>query len=556
MTLLMKRSGWLATVVSLSLGLWIVSWEAPVSLPVWPSTLLQAASAGQGVSYQQIVDAEQNPGHWLTYSGTYSSQRYSRLDQVHRGNVGRLKLKWVFQMKTLVKIETSPLMVDETLYITKSPSDAFAIDARTGRPYWSYERALPDRISVCCEFVNRGLAILGDRVYLGTLDAHLVALDRKTGAVIWDREVADYRQGYSITVAPLAVKDKIVVGISGGEYGIRGFLDAFHADTGERAWRFYTIPGPGEPGHETWSDDSWKTGGGSTWVTGSFDPELNLIYWGVGNPSPDFDGRKRKGDNLYTDSAIALDADTGKLKWHFQFTPHDIHDWDAVQIPVLADAPFQGRQRKLIFWGNRNAFYYVLDRVTGEFLLAKQFAKQNWAKEIDASGRPVRIPNMEPSEEGTLVYPGVQGATNWFSPSYSPRTGLYYLNVWELPNLFYMKEQEYDPGNFFFGSLIQGASQEPGYGALRALIPQTGELKWEYRQHSVPWAGILSTAGDVIFSGTNDGQFFALDAQSGQELWVASLGGIISAGPVTYLSEGKQQVAISAGNGLFVFELE
>ncbi len=551
----MKRIGWLAAAWVLSVAFWVLTQEAPGLLSASPSAPTESEPSGQGVSYQQIVEAEQNPGHWLTYSGTYRSQRYSRLDQVHRGNVSQLRLKWVYQMKTLVKTETSPLVVDETLYATKSPSDAFALDARTGRPYWSYERQLPDRISVCCEFVNRGLAILGDRVYLGTLDAHLVALDRKTGAVIWDREVADYRRGYSITVAPLAVKDKIVVGIAGGEYGIRGFLDAYNARTGERAWRFYTIPGPGEPGHETWSGDSWKTGGGSTWLTGSFDPELNLIYWGIGNPSPDFDGRKREGDNLYTDSAIALDADTGKLKWHFQFTPHDIHDWDAVQIPVLADAPFQGRQRKLIFWANRNAFYYVLDRETGEFLLAKQFAHQNWAKEIDSSGRPVRIPNMEPSEDGVLVYPGVQGATNWFSPSYSPRTGLFYVNVWELPNLFYMEEQEYDPGNFFFGSLIQGASQEPGYGALRAMIPQTGELMWEYRLHSVPWAGILSTAGDVIFSGTNDGQFFALDAQTGRELWVASLGGIISAGPVTYLSEGKQQVAISAGNGLFVFEL-
>ena len=551
----MKRIGGLAAAGVLSFAFWICTPETLDLLSASPSAATESESSGPGVSYRQIVEAEKNPGLWLTYSGTYSSQRYSRLDQVHRGNVNQLRLKWVHQMKTLVKIETSPLVVDETLYVTKSPSDAMALDARTGRPYWSYERQLPDRISVCCEFVNRGLAILGNRVYLGTLDAHLVALDRKTGAVIWDREVADYRRGYSITVAPLAVKDKIVVGISGGEYGIRGFLDAYDARTGERAWRFYTIPGPGEPGHETWSGDSWKTGGGSTWVTGSFDPELNLIYWGVGNPSPDFDGRKRAGDNLYTDSAIAVDADTGKLKWHFQFTPHDIHDWDAVQIPVLADAPFQGRQRKLILWANRNAFYYLLDRETGEFLLAKQFARQNWAQEIDSSGRPVRIPGMEPSEEGTLVYPGVQGATNWFSPSYSPRTGLFYVNVWELPNLFYREEQEYDPGNFFFGSIIQGASQEPGYGALRTLNPQTGELMWEYRLHSVPWAGILSTAGDLIFSGTSDGQFFALDAQTGRELWVASLGGIISAGPVTYLSEGKQQVAISAGSGLFVFEL-
>ncbi len=441
------------------------------------------------------------------------------------------------------------------MYLTQPPNGVFALDARTGRPFWSYERKLPERISVCCEYVNRGLAILGDRLYLGTLDAHLVALDRKSGALRWDKEVADYRDGYSITVAPLAVKDKIIVGISGGEYGIRGFLDAYDAKTGERAWRFHTIPGPGEPGNETWEGDSWKTGGGSTWVTGSFDHELNLIYWGIGNPSPDWNGEGRKGDNLFSASVIALDADTGKLQWHFQFTPHDVHDWDAVQIPVLVDTKFGGHLRKLLFWANRNAFFYVLDRKTGEFLLAQPFAKQTWAKGIDSKGRPIRVPNMEPSKEGTLVYPGVQGATNWYSPSYSSRTGLFYLSIWELPNIYYSGEADYDPGNAFYGSVIQGVSQEPGWGAVRALVPQTGEMKWEYRLHTVPWSGILSTAGDVVFGGTSDGQFFALDAYNGQELWMVPLGGMIATSAITYLSKGKQQVAISAGSGLFSFEL-
>ncbi len=519
------------------------------------SSLLAEDAFPSGVSFEQLVAADQYPEAWLTYSGSYRSQRHSRLDQVDRDNVNQLRLKWVFQVKTTEKIETSPLVVGDTMFVTAPPSNAFALDARTGRPFWSYQRRIPEGVSVCCGQVNRGLAILGDRLYLGTLDAYLVALDAKTGNVIWETEVADYQSGYAITAAPLAYEDKIVVGISGGEYGIRGFLDAYDARTGERAWRFDTIPGPGEPGNETWEGDSWKTGGGPTWLTGSADPELNLIYWGIGNPAPDWNGEVREGDNLYSSSVVALDADSGKLRWHFQFTPHDTHDWDAVQIPVLADLEFKGEQRKLMLWGNRNAFFYVLDRETGEFLLARAFAKQTWAREIDARGRPVLIPGMEPSEEGTLVYPGVQGATNWYSPSFSPHTGLFYLAIWELPNVYFSGEAIYEPGTPFYGSLIQGASDVAGWGAVRALVPETGERKWEYRLRSVPWAGVLSTAGGVVFGGTSEGQFFALADETGEELWVASLGGMIAAGPITYLSRGKQQVAIAAGSGLFVFEL-
>ena len=346
------------------------------------------------------------------------------------------------------------------------------------------------------------------------------------------------------------------MGISGGEYGIRGFLDAYDPKTGDRLWRFYTIPGPGEPGNETWAGDSWKTGGAPTWITGSFDPELNLLYWGTGNPAPDWNGEVRKGDNLYASSVIALDPDSGELKWHFQFTPHDLHDWDAAQIPVLVDTEFEGSQRKLMLWGNRNGFFYVLDRESGEFLLAKAFVKQTWAERIDEQGRPVRLPNTAPTEEGTLIYPGVQGGTNWYSPSYSPRTELYYLSVWELANRYYKGEADYNPGSPFWGGLVQGAPDELGWGAIRALVPQTGELKWEYRLHTVPWGGVLTTAGDLVFGGSSDGQFFALDSRGGEELWVAHLGGMIASNPITYVSEGKQQVAISAGSALFTFGLD
>ena len=538
-------------------AIWLVLLLAVACQPGETVPRQEAAVLSGEVTHDELLTADQLPGHWLTYSGGYRSWRYSRLDQVDTTNVHRLSLDWVFQFKSLEKVETTPLVVNGVMYVTQPPSDALALDVRTGRPYWEYRHKLPERTSVCCGQVNRGMAVLNGRVYLGTLDAQLVALDAKTGAVVWKAKVAEYSEGYSITVAPLAVKDKIIVGISGGEYGIRGFLDAYDAATGERAWRFYTIPGPGEPGNETWSGDSWKQGGAPTWITGSYDPELDLIYWGTGNPAPDWNGDVRLGDNLYASSVVAVEADTGKLRWYFQFTPHDVHDWDSVQIPVLVDGEFGGAQRKLMYFANRNGFFYVLDRTSGEFLLGKKYVKVTWAERIDDNGRPVRVPNMEPTEEGTLVYPGVQGGTNWYSPSYSPRTGLFYVPVWELPNYFYKGEADYTPGLPYWGGLIQGASEEPpGRGAIRALVPETGELKWEYPLLTVPWSGVLTTAGDLAFGGTTDGQFFALDARTGEELWVAPLGGMIATNPITYLNQGKQHLAITAGSALFSFELE
>jgi alcohol dehydrogenase (cytochrome c) len=508
------------------------------------------------VSYQRLLRADEEPGNWLTYSGNYSSHHHSRLDQVHRGNVNRLKIQWVFQLRSLEKVEVTPLVVDGMMYVTQPPNDVIALDTRTGRPFWTNRRLLPEKINTCCGQVNRGVALLDDRLYMGTVDAHLVALDAKTGTLLWDVEVADYRTGYSITCAPLALKDKVIIGISGGEYGIRGFLDAYDAKTGRRVWRFYTIPGPGEPGNETWEGDSWKTGGAPTWVTGSFDPMLDLIYWGTGNPGPDWNGEVRKGDNLYSASVVALDADTGKMKWYFQFTPHDLRDWDSTEIPVLLDGSFGGHLRKLMLFANRNAFFYLLDRETGEFLLARPFAKQTWAEGIDSKGKPIRKPGTAPSTKGTLVYPGVQGGTNWYAPSYSPQTGLLYLSVWDYASLYFTGDAPYSPGNRFIGSVPQGVPDDSGEGAVRALVPQTGQLKWEYKLYSKPQAGILSTAGGLVFGGTDEGQFFALDAQNGKELWRAQLGGVIVAAPVTYLSQGKQQVVIAAGHSIFVFQVD
>ena len=378
--------------------------------------LSAAVAAWPQVSSQRLLDAAREPEQWLTYSGNYNGQRFSPLDQITRDNVSRLALQWVFQTGVRGDHETTPLVVDGVMYITTPQNHAYALDLRTGRPLWHYERTLPKDLSICCGPQNRGFAALGDKVFLATLDAHLVALDSKTGNIIWDVGTAEADQGYSFTLAPLAVKDKIIVGVAGGEYGVRGFIDAYDAATGKRAWRFYTIPGPGEPGSETWQGESWKTGGAPAWVTGSYDPALNLIYWGTGNPGPQMYGGNRAGDNLYSDSLVALDADTGKLKWHYQFTPHDVHDWDATQVPVLIDTTIGGKPRKLVVTANRNGFFYVLDRTNGKFILAKPYTQVTWAKEIGADGRPVVLPNSEPTAEGNRVCPGGIGGTNWMSP--------------------------------------------------------------------------------------------------------------------------------------------
>jgi alcohol dehydrogenase (cytochrome c) len=448
------------------------------------------------------------------------------------------------------------------MYMVQMPNDVVALDARTGREFWKYEHILSQTVNVCCGRINRGLAILGDRLFMGTIDGFLIALDAKTGAVAWKKQVVDPMSGYSLTVAPLVVKDKLILGSAGGEYGIRGFLDAYDAKTGDRLWRFNTIPGPGEPGHETWENDAWKTGGGSVWLTGTYDPELDLTYWGVGNPSPDWNSDVRPGDNLYTDSVIALDPDTGELKWHYQFTPHDSWDYDAVQIPVQADINFQGRERKVLLWANRNGFFYVLDRATGEFLLGKPFAKVTWADGLDENGRPRRRADAEPSDEGTRVYPAVQGATNWYAPSFSPKTGLFYVSSWEYSSVYHKGDATYTPGNRYIGSLPEGIwpdpmkDEVPGYGAVQAIDPQTGEKEWEFALSRATESGLLSTDGDVLFGGSREGHFFALDPANGRLLWRVSLGGVIANSTITYLVGDRQYVSVASGNSLFTFGLE
>jgi alcohol dehydrogenase (cytochrome c) len=516
--------------------------------------LFSVAVASAQVPFQRIVDSESEPGNWLTYSRTLNGQRYSPLKEINTQNVAQLKVKWAFQFAD-PRTEVSPIAVDGILYLT-GPNMATAVDGKSGRSLWQWNRVVPsDFVSIGFGHTNRGAAILNDKLYVATLDCYLVALDLLSGAERWSAKVCDYKLGYSMTMAPLAIDGKIVVGVSGGEAGIRGFVDAYDATTGKQAWRFWTVPGPGEPGHETWSGDDWKTGGGATWVTGAYDPELKLVYWGVGNPGPDWNGDVRPGDNLYTCSFVALDADTGKLRWHFQFTPHDTHDWDATHVPILFDGNVSGSKRKLIAIANRNAFYYVLDRTTGEFIAGRPYAKQTWARGLDAKGRPIVAPDSQPTEKGALIWPNANGATVWLSPSYSPETGFVYVPVREIGANYFKRPTPYRPGMMFAGGGENELPQDDAWGAIRALHAETGEMKWEFKLLSPPWAGVLSTAGGLVFSGSDEGNFYALDAQTGKPLWDFQTGGPIVANPVSFTIDGHQCIAIAADRVLYVFSL-
>ena len=517
---------------------------------------LSTATAFAQVPYQRIAGAENAPSDWLTYSGNYQAHRFSPLSQITRQNVAQLKPFWIYQVRRTGIVETSPIVADGVMYITEPPSTVTALDVRTGRPLWTWTPAIPtDVIIIGSPPVNRGVAVLDDMVFVGTVHGHLVALDAKSGAVRWDVAVDENKRGYYMTAAPLALDGRILIGVSGAEAGIRGLLDAYDPKTGRRVWRTFTVPAPGEPGADTWGGESWKTGGGSAWLTGSYDPALNLVYWGTGNPGPDWNGDARPGDNLYTCSLIALDATDGRIKWHFQFTPHDTHDWDSNEIPVLFDAVVSGRARKLVAMANRNAFYYVLDRETGEFLAGTPYAKQTWADGLDAKGRPRVRPGLDPSVEGTLVFPNIQGASNWPSPSYSPQTKLFYQAAREMGTHYFKGEAKYKAGEAFVAGGGRAINGDDAWGAVRALEATTGKLKWEFKLLTPPMNGLLSTAGGLVFGGTEEGNFFALDADTGKPLWDVQLGAAVKANPMGFAVDGKQYVAIAAGYSLFVFGL-
>jgi alcohol dehydrogenase (cytochrome c) len=524
-----------------------------VAAATWPLAAQQ--SAGPQVTAQDLRDGLKDGSRWLHYSGDYTNQRHSPLTQITPENVPRLTPQWVFQTDTLGKFEATPLVVDGIIYITGPLDTGWALDARTGRQLWRYRRELPAGLIACCGLINRGFGVLGDRLFKTTLDAHVVAISAKSGAIVWDSVMENYRSGYSGTTSPLVVKDKVIVGVAGAEYGVRGFLDAYDAQTGKRAWRFYTTAGPEDPGHSTWrgmDPKAWEKGGGSIWVNGAYDPELNLVYWGTGNAGPDYDGSAREGDNLYTASIVALDADTGKLRWHYQFTPHDVWDWDATQMPVLADLTIAGQPHKAVMFANRNGFFYLLDRATGKLIRAKPFIETSWAKEIRADGRPMLLPNSIPSEEGTRICPDQSGGTNWMPPSFDKSLGLLFVTARESCGIFYTWKDDFNPGDSYRGGAVQRTG--PPYSALRAIDVTTGERRWDFPYTSQSWAGVLSTASGVVFAGAS-GNFMAFDARTGKNLWHFQTGSALYAGPITYLVDGRQYVLLPSGTTLTAYAL-
>jgi alcohol dehydrogenase (cytochrome c) len=512
--------------------------------------LLLAAVAMAEVRYEDLLRGM--GADWPTYAGDYSGQRHSPLRQITVANAGNLAAKWVYRVPRANRLECVPLVHEGVMYVTNS-NQVHALDARTGRPIWVYRDEQVKRRDV-----NRGVGLLGDRVYFVTSDAHLVALDRRTGGLAWSKQYADTAKGYFGTVAPFAVKDKIVVGVAGGDSGMRGFVAAMDARTGNEVWRRYTIPARGEPGSESWQDQTIDWGGGGTWLSGTYDPALNLLYWTTGNPWPDFYGGDRKGDNLYSDSLIALDADTGKMKWYFQFTPHDVWDWDAQAWPVLLDLPWEGRARKLVVHANRNGFFYVLDRTTGEFLRATPYVdKLDWAKGVDAKGRPIVVPEKVPTPAGVVACPSVRGASNWMSPSFSPATGWLYVPTLEQCDIYTASAKKPEPMKGFAGTGAETVPKDPGKFYLRALDPKTGKRVWEYPMTGKGdmWAGTVSTAGGVVFFGDDDGHLVAVDARQGRHLWHFNTGQTLTASPITYEVAGRQYVAIAAGTDVMAFGL-
>ena len=534
------------------------AWLSIVASLIFLSCCIVLHPCSAQVTSDRLLNSAKEPQNWLTYSGDYAGRRFSSLDRINTTTANALTAKWVYQTGATGKLETTPLVVDGILYATAQDDRALALDARTGRPIWMFQHALPGDIRPCCGHVNRGLAILDDKVFLGTLDAHVIALDTKTGNVIWDVVAADYQKGYSFTVAPLAVKNLVVIGVSGGEYGVRGFIDAYDAATGARKWRFYTVPGPDEPGHETWEGDSWKVGGAPAWNTGTYDPATNQIFHSQREIlRPPNRGQGRAGDNLYSNSLLALNADTGKMNWYFQFTKHDEHDWDATQVPVIIDLEKPGAGAKhLIAQANRNGFFYVLDRTTGKLISASAYGKITWSDRKDAEGRPVANKEASPTLEGHTVCPGALGTTNFMAPSFDPQTALFYVTSRDQCDIFSTAPQPYEAGHAYYGSAYFPSDEaEPYRGFLKAIDPATGEIKWKFEHTSPTWSGVLSTAGGLVFTGDAEGNFIALDAASGKPLWHFQMGGAVYAAPIAFAVDGKEYVAIAAGSAIYAFGL-
>ncbi len=512
-------------------------------------------SADLNVTYTRLKNTRAESQNWLTYWGDYQGTHFSRLNSITPSNVKQLASRWTYQFGG-GNNETVPIVTDGLMFVTGPMNNAAALDARTGRPVWKYTRQLPRVSAHCTVMTNRGFAILGDRLFMATLDTHLVALDAKTGSVIWDVPVDDYQKGYSITHAPLAINGKIIVGVTSGECGLQGFVDAYDATTGKKLWRRWSIAQPGDPARASWSGNSAEFGGSPTWMTGTYDPETDTLFWPTGNPGPDYDGSIRLGANLYSCSVLALDPNNGNLKWYFQFTPHDTHDWDATETPVLIDTFYRGKVRKLLIQANRNAFFYVLDRETGKFLEGKPFSKQTWAKGLDTQGHPIVKPGTDPTPEGTYTCPDANGATNWAAPSYDPLTKMFYIAVREACAVYTSKTREPRAGAGYTGTGQQEDEKVGAPGAIRALDPTTGDTRWNFPiQEGSPSAGVLATAGGVVFASSKDGYLIGLDAFTGRLLWRYQTGGDIRNSPISYAVDGKQYVAIASTSALFTFAL-
>ena len=543
--------------------------------------LVASASLSAQVTSDRLLHPEREPQNWLMYSGSYSGHRYSPLSQINRTNVKNLQLKWSYHplyaknSNNQNKMENTPLVADGIMY-TGTALEAVALDAVTGRQYWKLTRPLDPKAYYNAYEVNKGMAIAGDTLFWATVDCHLLAIDVKDGHVIWDKTMVDYRKGYQFNVAPLIVRNMVILGPATNEAGANCWVNAYDVKTGRELWRFDTAPNSADdPVTKSWTGESWKHGGSPIFNAGGYDPETNLTFWGTGNPNPGWNGDTRTpADNLYSNSVIALDADTGKLKWYFQFTPGDEYDWDSTQVPVLVDMDFQGKPRKLMLWANRNGFYYVLDRVTGQFQMAKAFVRQTWNNGFDENGRPIKNPAFWPKPMGGIVVdPGTQGGTNWYPPSYSPRTGLFYIPTWENSG---GRSPKYDAGEWQEGHRYTGATpppgtppaargparapanfktEEEGYGAIRALDPKTGAKKWDFKMVSYTESGVLSTGGDLVFAGGMEGNFFGLDARTGELLWHVNLGGPSASGPISYSVDGKQYIVGTGAGTMFVFAL-
>lgn len=519
---------------------------------------LKNSEPGNGLVNVQQSDLLRQPvaDNWTSYNGDYTGMRHSSLTQVTPANVSHLQAHWVFHPRTVSPLEVTPIVVAGVMFVT-SANDAYAIDASTGSVLWHHTRAISQGlVDDPGQHHNRGVAILGTRIYMETDNAHLLCLDARSGHLIWEVPYATGNRNYGATSAPLIVKDKVVVGISGGDDGVRGFVAAFDANTGEEKWRFWTIPGPGEKGNESWPGDSYLHGGGTTWLPGTYDPELNTLYWGTGNPAPDYDGSIRPGDDLYTSSLLALDPDTGALKWYFQFSPHDLYDYDAVQTPVIVNANLKGHSRKLIVTANRNGFLYILDRTDGKFLFAKPFvSNQNWAKGIDEDGRPISAGHI-PDANGVRICPANGGATNWYSPTYDPVTHTFYFRSFEACALIQSGTKPFEEGHTFYASGSRRVD-EPGKAYINAFRLNTLNFSWRDLQigRNKGWGGLMSTASGLLAYGDDADNFVIMDAHTGKSLWHFHVGQLVHASPMSYAVDGKQYFAIAAGSDVFAFAL-